>query len=315
MKITFQAFKWDAHCAAVTLADFLSVKNKYEIPDFGTDNYGKAIKHGRPIRRVYVYANEKGYYCGLVISIKNVRRFCTLTEDEEVSLLSTFQLSEKERMVDFNFFVIDSVKGVGLYQYYHNSCSLPTFNTMMRNQYYGYIADSKKKEIARLKSSGSKIPHPHDLAKKYKAQMTVSIFERKDAFEDKIRTMREIESITVSVVDVTQPAFSTIKSSIRRANLSYFMSKTDTIFNRVNAAITILSQYSPLRASATGLDAYGSDVTYKLDKDFDRFATFEYDNLASELNIDIKDAEISIRNNNIIALLKSKYEQIKHIIN
>ena len=109
MKIVFQAFHWDCQCPAFSLVSFLHELNQMN---------GTKIKQ----RILYFIKEDDDLWVGLVLTIKDMRKFVTLVESREELKLDVHELSEGEKIADFNFFVIRPESGFGLYQHYHHSC-------------------------------------------------------------------------------------------------------------------------------------------------------------------------------------------------
>jgi len=72
-------------------------------------------------RRFYVDESNPSYYKGLVVTVKDQKAFCKLLEGNAGDItIEVENLDEKERLMEFNFFVLNKSNGFGLYQHTTN---------------------------------------------------------------------------------------------------------------------------------------------------------------------------------------------------
>ena len=298
MKIVFQAFQWHCQSQTFDLKNFLAELNK---------SNGKEYK-----RRITYFFESKTYWLGLVLTIKDMKNFVTLIESKQEIKLDVHELDDNEKIADFNFFVIDQNTGYGLYQYYHNSCSLATFNYIIKHSYnekcraifldikYKYEKESKKKsEIDKL-------------MKKYRGKFTASIVERKGHFIDRVKKLKdantaEIEFLQISFknnpLQAIQPYLKTMKYKI-------IFLKTTSVVGKIKSLVDVLADNEPKKATIEGIDEYGHDVVYRLYNDFDKFQEYDYEDMVPSLNLDKNKVADSIKNNSIILELQSVFNNI-----
>lgn len=77
------------------------------------------------VRELYIDATcDDVWYRGLVVTIKNQKRYCKMMQTAEGPSISVENLKGRDRLLDFNFFIIKKSNGIGLYQHYHQSCAM-----------------------------------------------------------------------------------------------------------------------------------------------------------------------------------------------
>ncbi|PJL17707.1 hypothetical protein B9Y66_02765 [Stenotrophomonas maltophilia] len=115
-------------------------------------------------RRIFVDSTANAeFVVGMVVTVKDQKSFCELVQDKGNFVVSVTNLVGANKLMEFNFFVINKSNGHGLYQHYFHSCSPGTFGSYLKTRYRRLTDDSKEKEIDKLKASG------HHSLKKEKA--------------------------------------------------------------------------------------------------------------------------------------------------
>lgn len=76
--------------------------------------------------RLYMHNTiDSDFYQGLVVTIKDQQKFCKFTD--EGAEIEVENLEGDNKLIDFNFFVINKSNHIGLFQHYHHSCALSKF--------------------------------------------------------------------------------------------------------------------------------------------------------------------------------------------
>lgn len=103
---------------------YLALKN-------GIDNNQKSL-----LRRIYVNTSaDEDFFLGIIVTIKDQRRFLQLTSGGGALKVKVSDLKGENKLLEFNFFAINKANGLGLYQYYHGSCSPLTFGSYLRTEF------------------------------------------------------------------------------------------------------------------------------------------------------------------------------------
>ncbi|MSE16444.1 hypothetical protein GKC49_15395 [Pantoea agglomerans] len=98
--------------------------------------------------RFFLFNEDESFFSGVVLSFKDQRRDCRARFQDGQFTIHTADILDDEKLIDFNFFAIkkDSLKG--LYEYYHNSCSVHVLFALLRNKFNLLKADKISEYIA-----------------------------------------------------------------------------------------------------------------------------------------------------------------------
>ncbi|EGY24935.1 hypothetical protein DA2_2876 [Desulfovibrio sp. A2] len=298
MIITFQAFAWEPTCSKLTMDAFL----KANITQNGILSNS---------RSTYII-NEGQHVSGVILTIKDMRKFCKLVRNKQEVNLEIHQLQRNEQVADFNFFTIDSQSGYGMYQHYHHSCSLNTFNFINSKRY-----DAQRRELLRQRLKDiDNDAQKKKIAKSYTGKLEYRIIEREGTFIERVKAMNDVARIEFEFQAIApeQDTFAPLNPFLRGHKHLLSFLKGARKKNKIRALTTLLTQNPLKKATVTGIDENGNDITYRLMNDFDRFATFEYEDFVPSLRLNHNDVHRSISENRIIAELKLTLNKIKQVL-
>ncbi|MGX8295013.1 hypothetical protein IXO675_002560 [Xanthomonas oryzae pv. oryzae] len=130
----------------VTVADVFSLMaSQNGVPDTSKSNE----------RRFYVDdTNDADFVRGLVVTVKDQKAFCELVNASGSFVIKVNNLTGNNKLMEFNFFVVNKRSGLGIYQHYHQSCTPNTFGSYLRSRYASLSDDSREKEIKNLEALG-----------------------------------------------------------------------------------------------------------------------------------------------------------------
>lgn len=113
----------------------------------------------RNVRRIFVdTTTNKDFVLGLVVTVKDQKTFCELVNAKGNFVIAVSNLKGKNKLMEFNFFVINKNNGLGIYQHYFQSCSPGTFGSYLRTRYRRLSDKSRDDSIAALKAKGQHTP-------------------------------------------------------------------------------------------------------------------------------------------------------------
>lgn len=297
MIISFQAFSWECKAKELPVHSFINVLTSHTKPINYFEN-----------RKLYV-TTDGSYINGLLLTIKDMRKFCTILNEEGKVKLTAHELRKNEQVADFNFFIFDPVKSRGMYQHYYHSCSLPAFNVIAKSIYNEILKRYKDIEINKHPGSKEDLKFLAAMRKKYFGTLHWSIIERKGKFEERIRQLRELTAIEFEykVLETEEQPFEPLYPYLKRAKHTMSFNTGGGAAKKIAAVANWFSEQEMRKAKVVGLDEHGVEVTYKLFNDYDKFATFNYDDLVPSLSLDRDDVENSINNNAVIKSLQQEY--------
>ena len=111
MKVRFIGFALESKCPMSFDNMFAQVESRHGVHQDAGDHK----------RLYYIDSNaHPDYYCGLVLTIKNQKKFCKLTQLQDgKTKISVENLKDHDSLMEFNFFVLHKREYIGLYQHYH----------------------------------------------------------------------------------------------------------------------------------------------------------------------------------------------------
>ncbi len=300
MQVSFQAFSINCKAKCLTVDAFFDKLTSDSFFPSGT-------------RRIYTI-KLKDFYAGLVLTIKDMRKFCKMVSEEGTIRITEHKLNDNETMTEFNFFILNPKHRVGMFQYYHHSCSLTSLlGVSLNKKYSSYRQEMWTAKKAELELAGYNERAIKKELEPFRGAMSYSIIERQGSFEDKVRKMKEIASIefeTIEPVESLFSGFSAISNDIKKQRHSLSFKAESRRERRLRDTVAdFVGQKKPTRAVAKGEDEHGAEAVYKLLNDFDSFATYDYDDLVPSLMLDQTNIHSSISQNKIVSELISEYNK------
>ena len=89
---------------------------------------------------------------GILIRTKDSRTLTTMEEGGQKFSVSTEELKAGTSLVDFNHFIVNEKNGMGLYQAYHHSVTLPTFTKVLGKKFHSFEGLAKYKNTNKSNS-------------------------------------------------------------------------------------------------------------------------------------------------------------------
>lgn len=303
MKIVFQAFTWKWSNPRFPLSNFL---NKIS---------GQQVKYDAGNRRLY-FIQDGNFFAGVILTIKNMKKFVTLLDTKSEIILDVHQLNNNENIADFNFFIVNYKTGFGVYQYYHHSCSLNAFNYILSKLYSRSNSEYINSITEELKKQGATESKIKKEEKQWRSKLTTSIIMKKGSFAEKILQMKDIYGANIEFLefDILEREFSPLKKELKSVKYALNFNKEKSIRAVLDTLVSIFKKNTLKRATVKGKNELGDDVTYKLFNDFDRFNEFDYDDMVPSLKLDPQNIQQSILNNKIIGELKIAIEKMEPLI-
>jgi hypothetical protein len=154
------------------------------------------IQHAGLDRLLFIHEPDGNFVQGLLLTVKDHRRFCELRRTDQAIRLDVREGEEGANVIDFNFFAMNLTTGRGLYQYYRGSCWINTL---------GNIAASVCNELAQARideeiaSQGGHLAIKQrvlaDIRRRYRGKLETSILTRTEDFYSLIEKMRSLDGV------------------------------------------------------------------------------------------------------------------------
>jgi hypothetical protein len=225
------------------------------------------------------------YHVGLVVTVKDNRTFCQLVRSGGSLLVKVNEMDHGTNLMDFNFFVINKKTGAGLYQHYHQSCSLNSFGFLAKEKFQDYRQSVKDSQLKALGAS----PTPTAVKKVELANQNRLDFEaivRKEALADIIEELKKVKSFEyhLSTAEPVTGAFTPAQPYIRRTSHRISFSSGAPV-SVLAKAVGAFAKESDIKAGrVVGEDQDGVERIIRIFDNLSNFGEYEFDELAPTLN-------------------------------
>jgi len=310
MKIKFLGFKWNLLCHEIQLPNFcfhLQQDGKNRIQQVTEKLTQKA--HSNMPTPIIVLIKQSDWWTGASIKIKDIRAFCKMIEENGGVKLTTEKLKENETAVEVNFFVLNENTGCGLYQYYHQSTWLDTFNKHCRGQYDSLVrkcredlvqGGAKKNEIAKFNESKT---------------LTYEIMATKEKLPALVRSLESIKRLEIVAAEhlIKEGAFAPLADQVTRVRHHFIIGKKNGR-SLVELIAAVLEKSFLKKARVVGMMPGNLDVVYKLEDNYQNFGEIDYDKATDGnlLEIDIGDIDESLTKSGMLKMMLDAVENEKH---
>ncbi|KAB7619471.1 hypothetical protein [Alkalilimnicola sp. S0819] len=240
-----------------------------------------------PGRFLFVDADtDPNYYLGLIVTVKNQRTFCELRDSGKGFKVIVNKLDKNSNIMEFNFFVLNKRSHVGLYQHYHQSCSLGQGMRLLKKSFYQLKGDKRQALREKLKSEGKTEDDAQELSfKKYKGYFKWEILVMKDNLEKVLAELKRIKFLEVELayLEPEVSEFGQLSEFVRkqRRKLSFIDSPVSAL---ASAIVNSLSDADVEGGRVAGIDDEGLDRVIKIQNNPDNFGEMDYDSVAAHLH-------------------------------
>lgn len=234
-------------------------------------------------RHVYIKnIPDSKYYLGLLITIKDQKKFCELVEQHGKVVVKVNDLNDGSSLMDFNFFVINKKTGIGLYQYYHQSCSVNSFGYLI-NQRYQELIDSTIKHI----KSTDKSKNEQSLRKKYRGRLIWEVLVKKENLKDLLDELTKIKSLECNFATLTvkEDEFAPLSGHVKKlkTKISFFNDSSPSYL--AEAIAKIINKEKIEEGRIVGEDFEGIERILRIANNPDNFGEYNYDDIAAKINL------------------------------
>ncbi len=269
----------------------LKVEGKGEITLASFANSLEAVNPGVPDensskRLLFLNNQYHAEYCaGLVVTVKDHRTYCELVNSGGSLLVKVNELDHGSNLMEFNFFVFNKKTGAGLYQHYHQSCSINSFGDLAKRQFIDYKKAARQVALDAAGDSATEA----EVAKiqaRFGNKLTFSVLVRKDALKDLIEEMQRVKAFQYALAtpEVPQDDFAPLKSFIRMRSERLTFSVKTPLGSVAQAIQAFVSSNILTRGSIEAVDEDGIDRVIKIMDNPDSFGEYDFDDLVPKLN-------------------------------
>lgn len=227
MNVKFQGFELDIQGTGILWEDYLA--------HLATKS-GSEIRHGSFGRILCLdTAVDNKYALGLFVTIKDQKRFCEIREQSGQFQLVTRDLDDDARMADFNFFLLNKTSHRGIYQYYHQSCSLQQFLSFLISQFNS----SKKDRIDEIRSADEALDTEATVTSIKETKLTTQILVKQESFEELIDEFRRIKELKFEFVtyDADSSIFRPIRDVMKKRTERVLFERDTSLLHQIGQGI------------------------------------------------------------------------------
>ena len=189
MKVRFVGFSFELN-SLVPLNEFISYLSSKSGEKFELNNYERML--------FIDSSSNTEYLLGLLITIKDQKTFCQLSNESDTPTIIVNEIAKRSDIMDFNFFVLNKSNGLGLYQYYHQSCSFNRFGYIASKLYHNLKESRSQLEIDDIKiqklSEKDEEKQIKIIKKKYDFQMKCKILLRQESLDTILNEYKKIKA-------------------------------------------------------------------------------------------------------------------------
>jgi hypothetical protein len=243
-------------------------------------------------RLLYVGQLED-YHVGLFLKLKDQRRFTEITDSGGQFKITVRSLDQGNNLCDFNFFMINKKTCRGLYQYYHQSCSFNQFSIFCAQQYEGLKQSRIEADLGHVGGDGASPRDKRRVNKTYKGSLTWENIVKQESLKQLLEELEQIKffDFNIATIDESDPWMTPLKRFVKK-NRRIVRFKAAQV-GLVNAIIETIQNRQITTGRVGGTDAEKRERVYRLIENPDKFAEFEYEDIADETTLNVAEVERS----------------------
>lgn len=239
-------------------------------------------------RRIYFDKNDGSNYAhGLVVTVRDQKAFCKLIEDNGNWVINVESLQGDDKLMEFNFFIINKSNGLGLYQHYFHSCSMGVFGGYLRTD-YREISDQRCQDAIHASEQTGRHTNAKEAAIKrdHRGQLEVATLVHSGSLSSVLQDFDRINSFEYefaeleAIRDVAEPLSPYVR---RRKEVVTFEREQNvrTLANAVQRAVNLIQP----RAGRVHVETEDGDaLSLQLENIPEHFGEYDYDDVARQLN-------------------------------
>lgn len=308
MKVRMYGFEIESESASVPIAKLM---------DHLARNTGKPDQSHSIERRIFLDETTNiNYYLGLVVTVKDQKRFCRLENNKGQIKITVENLTGDDKLMEFNFFVINKKNGIGLYQHYHQSCGLNVFGGYLISNHKHLREKFANDEIeAHTRKEGElSANRERSIRKKYRGRLKFSQLVRKDSLEKILKECKALKAFEyeISALDVDVRSGIPLSKYVKKLREKLTFSQGWSVPVLASAIAGAVKELSPRNGRVYALNEFDEDVSLRIFDMPDNFGEEDFDDVALKLhNLDLNAFGSHEVANELVSLCQS--DDLKHI--
>lgn len=231
--------------------------------------------------------SDSEYYLGLIVTVKSQRTFCELREAGGSFKVQVNRLDRNSNIMEFNFFIINKKSGVGLYQHYHQSCSIGQGMNLIKKRFNDLKTqkcDAKRDELIANGKSADKAEK--EAKKQFKGYFKWQILVRKDKLASVLNELERIKALEVdlSYLEPDSKEFGQLSGFVRKQRRKFSFGKKISPSSLIGPIVSAVNKSKTDSGRVFGVDEDGLDRIIKIQNNPDNFGEYDYDEVAAHIN-------------------------------
>lgn len=269
-------------------------------------------------RLVFVNSNaHDDYHVGLVITAKDAKTYCQLKKDATGAMkLVVSDLDPDASLMEFNFFVIKKDNGIGLYQHYHQSCSMNGTMKLLQKQFNIVVrqkVDEAKKHYIKTEEL-SKKKATTKANKEYKDRFKWQMLVSEEKLNKILEHMKRIKALELnfSTLEVEADEFRGLKDHVVKNTQRFLFSQESKFRDLLKNVISCVNDSEADSGRVIAIDINDNEQTFDISENLDIFGVYEFDDVTKKIDsLDIDDFADSWMIKELINICNERSEYFK----
>ncbi|QIL71683.1 hypothetical protein G7048_15760 [Diaphorobacter sp. HDW4B] len=226
------------------------------------------------------------YHVGMIVTVKDQKTFCRLVSGNGCLLVKVDELELDTKLMEFNFFVFNKATGTGLYQYYHQSCSLTSFGYLVARRFREYKESLIQAEIDKMPQDDRSDSKLTKTRKHFKGQLKWEMLVRAEKLQELIAEWERVKSFewTIATPTVEQEDFKPLAPYIRNQKSKLAFEVGAPVSPLANAISALVTRLGIVKGRIEGQDAEGLDRVLRILNNPENYGEYDYDDRAGKLH-------------------------------
>ncbi|WP_346832650.1 hypothetical protein ABDX87_09605 [Pseudomonas abietaniphila] len=310
MQVTYYGFTLESENKCVPLAvlfDSLAAKSGGEVGAPGT------------MRMMYVDdQSDAEFVCGLIVTSKDQKSFLKMSSVAGKYKIKSTDLTGDDRIMEFNFFVVNKSNGIGLYQYYRGSCSAVTMGSFLTSEFRELSDSSKELQLNAAETvvevkRGQKSKLIRGIRSAHRGGLIFNLLVRAGDVPEILNRYKTIVAFDYDIasLDSLSSFARPLKGLVTKVHQRVRFNELSTKDQIIEGVSGMLPQILKDTARVTVLNDDDEPMSVRLVNMPDNFGLHDYDVLAAELDgLDLEDFASHAVVGYLKLICKSEYPEV-----
>ncbi|MGM0985404.1 MAG: hypothetical protein ACQEXI_00240 [Pseudomonadota bacterium] len=235
-------------------------------------------------RRIYVDCNAyPDFYVGLIVTVKDHKNFCKLEESDEGVTVTVESLTGDDKLMEFNFFVLNKKNGIGLYQHYHQSCAVRVFGAYLVSR---HARLRRRLKAEALDYDALSAAEQRDISREFSPKLEFSQLVTKETLREMLERYKEIRSFEFAYTYLRpkKKRGRPLEKRVAKKREKLYFRNPEHKMDLAKEIGEFVKSKKPLSGNVNAVDHSGEAKVLKIFDMPDTFSEEEYDDVAIKLN-------------------------------